>query len=923
MKHGSSLERSVVAAAAGWGLVAACVEIPTSAGSIASPSAEVIAADGADAGGGSTLTYPDDELGPRVVITGPTEGSQATGPTVQVTGTVTDDRGIAALTVQVGGNVEIPVDPPDSEGAFLLEVTLGFGAQPIIVRAYDLGMAVGEAKVSVLRVPGVADLEAPTLEIQTPLDGFAVTVPEIWVGGSTADDVGIVSVTVSVNGGAAEPAETDDHFGTWFHRASLAPGANLIAATATDTAGQTASVTLTGSAGFASDLDPPSLAFTSPAEGFQTQADQIEVKGTASDAAGIALVEVRNNAGPYQAAASTDGFATWSATIALLPGENLVKARATDKNGLVTTLTLSVQNTSGDTWGFPTTLTLTWAAPEYGTSTFTLNRDQLAELLPPDSAEQLVLVELDLKPIISSTLTLIRDACGSGWQDQDVSSQCPKAWGQQEKNLFRLLTMTPTNINLEGTSFEEMKGLGEFLHDVGLIDAFQVVLAKALGIGVYDPIVPPSAIAEAMLEGVLKAHPNVGPAGKLAVTMLDALTDMKTLAERFDAAGSHPGFLESVQGGTYAKVLTDGFLMHLEAVSNLHWHDGVRLGALSKGYLAIVSDQTGPAYGDVLEFDFLDPSAFWITGIADAPTCDMSFKAIEKDGWVYAGTSMSPTPKGDGPGWSIDSWLLERVVLDAAYIFYKDHRAGCDLCSCESGQAILYEVPSGCHWYSKDATEITVGRQGYAKDGQDPENLPWLASVPAGWMRIWAFLDAGNPPPHQYVWDMVMEVGERRIQDGGVAEGDGDVLFHLVGVDVGVSGEEIIQAVRPSLEAQKSKMSDLLLGDYNETAKALDFYLAKGADGGIWLYFVSPSDPVPTGTAGHAKPGFYSELGLVAKVSSKQDGGSGDTVHEKIVMGATPQTVYCQDLAGTAYQVKVGVLAGDQVDVTIRKHVSK
>jgi hypothetical protein len=423
-----------------------------------------------------------------------------------------------------------------------------------------------------------------------------------------------------------------------------------------------------------------------------------------------------------------------------------------------------------------------------------------------------------------------------------------------------------------------------------------------------------------MIDNVLATHPNVLPGARMPVTMEDALTDMTTLAPRFDAVPGHPGFLDSVFGGTYSQVLLDDFEMTMVATSNLHWHDGVDL-ASGKAYLAIVNDKTGPTFDDVLEFDFLSPATFQVSGIAANPTVDMVFRLFEDDAWISVGDSRTPLPKGNGAAWALDPWELEYVFADASFRDYQDHRVGCDLCLGASSGALLYEA------LGIDEAEIVVGRAGYDKDpflgGPDgkPENFPTISPNPAGWMRIWTLFGLGSPPAPQYVWDMILEVAERRLLDGGVTQGEGDVRFPLTDIPVGVTGAQLRAATRPVLEGQKSKLSALLLGDYNETAQALDFYLARGADQALYLTFVHPSDPVPAGVATHAKPGFFADEALTQKISTTAAGTSGDALHEKLAVTAAEQTVYCADNGGLVYRIKVGPATAASVALTLRHFI--
>lgn len=874
-------------------------------------------------------TYPEDKTPPTVVITAPAQGSTVDTDTVAVRGTATDDVGIAALMVRVGLNVEQPAGLPARDGTFALSVSPGPGQQSITVRAVDIGGNAGSDTIEVVRPYGF-DSAQPVIAITAPITGFATDTPNVAVTGTASDDIGIAEVTITVDGAPAALAHTDDNFATWYYPAMVQwrPDGqpNQITARAEDVAGKLAEVTVTGSSNAVADRDPPMVVITSPAAGTATGADDILIAGTATDAgSGLASVEIRVGAGPYRPVITTDDFATWTATVSIAPGDNIIKVKATDRTGNAAAVTLTVINTSGELWTPPVTVNLTWAPPAYPASTFNLDKAGLAEMMSGGVAEQIEMLEVDLYPVVRASLDQIGEACGPNWEWSDVSASCPASWGQQEINMYRLITMTPANVNVAGTSIQGMEELAGFLNGLGLIDDFHEILAASLGTGLYDTIVPADAVANAIFWDVIVPHPNTTDAGFVVVTMADALNDMTTLAPRFDAAGAHPGFLDSVTGNTFSEVLLPAFQMTMVATSNLHWHDGVDLGT-GKAYLALNADITGPTFDDVLEFDFLSPATFSISGLADKPTVDMVFKMKENDGWISIGDSRYPLeedpgwPVGNSEAWSLDSWALEFVLIDSAYVHYWDHRAGCSLCDGTGSGALLYEAP----WIGTDESEIVVGHAGYDFGifGQDgvPENFPIIAPNPAGWMRIWSQFGLGHPPSPQYVWDMILEVCEQRLLDGGVTQGNGDVRFPLFDLPIGMTGEEIKDATRPVLEAQKSKLSDLLLGDISETARALDFYLAKGADGALYLYFVHPSDPVPDGTAGHAKPGFYTDEGLTTKVSFTAPGTTGDNVHEKLGLTGE-QTVYCQDTDGVSYRLIIEPAVGYAVTLHLRQRI--
>src|SRR5215831_11542058 len=94
-----------------------------------------------------------------------------------------------------------------------------------------------------------------------------------------------------------------------------------------------------GSSQYASppDTAAPSVSIASPANGVVTKASTLSVTGTASDNVGVISVTVNGTA-----ATSSDGYATWSASIALNAGSNSITVSAKDAAGNVGSATATL-----------------------------------------------------------------------------------------------------------------------------------------------------------------------------------------------------------------------------------------------------------------------------------------------------------------------------------------------------------------------------------------------------------------------------------------------------------------------------------------------------------------------------------------------------------------------------------------------------
>ena len=182
----------------------------------------------------------------------------------------------------------------------------------------------------------------PTLAITGPTSEstYTTTSATMNLGGTATDDKGISSVTwTNSRGGSGNAAIAS---GNWSVTGiALLSGSNIITVTATDTAGKTATDTLTVTYNVP-DL-APTVAITSPtsAATYTTTTATMNLGGTAADDKGISSVTWTNSRGGSGNAAFASG--NWSVTgTALLSGSNIITVTATDTSGKTATDTLTV-----------------------------------------------------------------------------------------------------------------------------------------------------------------------------------------------------------------------------------------------------------------------------------------------------------------------------------------------------------------------------------------------------------------------------------------------------------------------------------------------------------------------------------------------------------------------------------------------------
>jgi len=536
-----------------------------------------------------------------------------------------------------------------------------------------------------------------------------------------------------------------------------------------------------------------------------------------------------------------------------------------------------------------------------------MNRDEVAELFG-DRAADVLLLELDSTVLLTETLENIKMACGSAWQQDsaDPNHDCsltplgqtfqgPDGTWQTsaEYALVRILTMTPANVVVTGTSSEGLQELADLL---GIGGGYGSILAEALGVPRTESIVSTDGLVETFQTNFVGTHPNVGPGGSLSITLQDALTDMATMTDRYGPIDGHPGVVDP-SFVVHGEVLGPDFQMRAVAESNLRLVDGID-GDQGKGFMSVIADRTGPGYDDELEFDFTDPEKFAITGLVESPTVDLRFRTLEVDWFVQSCTGDPPcqsntpeTPVDAASVWSLDPWMLEYNVTAAARADYAER--------------IFYGS------YALGTTKVLIGQDGN----------------PPGWVEYDIPFDLGNPPLPQYLWETILEVAQVALHEppyASIPEGNANVAFTLFDVPCGLSGPTAAEAVRPYLQEQASELSDFILGDYKKNNDRLDFYYARADDGQTYLWFVTEGDLKDGEPYTYARPGFYrtSALSQDDKLSDTVVVGVSDTTHEKLAIAEGETVVYYEDDGGNVFRVRIERSADDDtLDIGLARKV--
>lgn len=872
---------------------------------------------GADAGPmNDAAVQPGDQL-PTVLITSPTSGSSVTSAPLRIEGTSSDDQGVASVFVKVGPNVAVLANTEDNYRHWWIDTQIPGGMFFVEAEARDTKQqASNPDRIALLGPSSGSDDGAPSVQVLAPPDGSAPLHALVLVSGTATDDRAVVSMDVLRNGELLKErfVETDDFFAHWSRLVPLLPGEqNQLTFIARDASGHEgqSTITLTGRAEV--DRDAPELAVLAPANGSVISTAVVSVSGTASDEVGIREVKLRVGtlaAGTtelvwtdYVTATTDDGFGTWRADLSIAPGALQVEVRAIDLSGLATSSTLNLVNTFQPVWtdevAIPLRLRPFTTAP---TLRFELDRDGVNEIIAENVQRDIRVLQLDTTSLLTNSLNQIKTSCGTLWQQDsaDPKHDCSttplgQTYGANwrmtpEYSFVRLLTMTPANVVVDGTSVAGLKGLANALNIGG---GFNTILAELLGISKTQEIVGTPAVVKALQDYWLTSHPAVLAGAKLPITLYDAMQDLAPLSTKLGPAGGHPGILDP-SFVTRSVVFGPNFKMILVASSNLRWLDGIDLSGdgtrAQKDYIAVVVDTTGATRDDVLEFDFTSPSKFDVQGLVAAPTVDLKMKVLENDAFIPSCTGNAckankpSTPYDTKYVWSLPHWQLEKLLGGAGHNQY----------GARSGYRKGYLLNSA------------VVSCGYDSD-------------PAGWSTFSVILGLGDPPPPQYIWELILEVGQvalHRIGNTTLAEGAADVAFTLRGIPVGLSADDIRTAMRPELQNQRQLLSDKLLGDYRKNNGAVDFYYKRGADNVPYLFFAAAGDPLPGGSYNYSQPGFFADEALTTKLSSTTAGTSGDSTHEKLRLATGETTAYMRDDLNQVYRLRF-VTEADPTEIRV------
>ena len=408
-------------------------------------------------------------------------------------------------------------------------------------------------------------------------------------------------------------------------------------------------------------------------------------------------------------------------------------------------------------------------------------------------------------------------------------------------------------------------------------------LAEILETDPTEPILPLGDVVDVVVEQVVATHPAtqvrrgpptperpdgvypVAPAS-LPISLGDVVTDFASLPDRFGPAdtplGRHPGFIDAAEGVT---VLEPDFALTVRVDLNALPYRGLDLTDASDAAVNSTRSQIATL------FRTSDPDWLRIEGLRANPTVgSLTLRVEESDAFHLAGATREPAPRGASSVWDLPPWAFERVAAEASF---RALSAGGERCT-------RYDLASGARAFDAcvDAT---------------------------GWAVFETFAGLGNPPDPLYLWDLVSEVAQVRLHDGGLAEGTAHVTFTLRDVPLGIDGDTLGATVAANLAADPGALDELAAVLTENTQGAADVMYVR-TDGEDQLWFVHPQD-IPPGDTGaparpytYAKPGFYADEALTEQVSSP----FGDTPHERVRV-APGDRLFIEDDDGAVFSLTV------------------
>jgi len=184
-------------------------------------------------------TSTGDSTNPEISITSPSADETFSTAQVTVSGTASDNVGVASVEVKLeSGNWE----QASGTNPWSASVTLDLGPNTIYARAEDTSGLTTEISITVDHVITTDDDSRPEINITSPSTDEAFSTSDITISGTASDNSGIDRVKVKVGSGDWNPASGTE---LWSSSITLEPGPNTVYAIAVDSFGSTTETFIT------------------------------------------------------------------------------------------------------------------------------------------------------------------------------------------------------------------------------------------------------------------------------------------------------------------------------------------------------------------------------------------------------------------------------------------------------------------------------------------------------------------------------------------------------------------------------------------------------------------------------------------------------------------------------------------------------
>ena len=269
-----------------------------------------------------------DHASPSLTITSPANGGTISDKHATITWTANDASGIAYYQiVRDGGNW---VRLSSSQTSYTTQYALADGTHTMTVRAVDNYGNYKDATVVFTVSASGRDVTPPSLTITSLANGAATSATHPTISWTASDASGIAYYQIVRDGGNwVRLSSSQTSYTTQY---ALTDGSHTMTVRAVDRAGNYADATVVFTVSASGrDINPPSLAITSPANGAMVSAAHPTVTWTASDASGIAYYQIVRDGGNWVSLSSRQ--TSYTTQYALANGQHTMTVRAVDNAG--------------------------------------------------------------------------------------------------------------------------------------------------------------------------------------------------------------------------------------------------------------------------------------------------------------------------------------------------------------------------------------------------------------------------------------------------------------------------------------------------------------------------------------------------------------------------------------------------------------